>query len=173
MEKQIMECARGSFASRYSVAFILCLICLMGLTASVISVSPTSSSGTEPLASSARVEAAAMATPGKAIAQPLASPLSPQVINTPVTATKSHTPSGNRMPGDILTYTVVITNTGANAATTVNFTDTIDPNTTLVPGSLLVSPIAVNDPGYHTIGNVPFTANAAQGVIGNDFNPGG
>src|SRR5262245_34679194 len=45
-----------------------------------------------------------------------------------VTATKSHTPTGNRSPGDTLTYTVVIGVAGMDA-TGVNFTDTIDPNT--------------------------------------------
>ncbi|HMG33458.1 MAG TPA: cadherin-like domain-containing protein, partial [Blastocatellia bacterium] len=95
-----------------------------------------------------------------------ATPLAPTV-----TATKSHTPTGNRSPGDTLTYTVVISVSGMDA-TGVNFTDTIDPNTTLVANSLVVSPIAVNNT-YNTIGNVNISVPVAQGVVANDLNPGG
>jgi uncharacterized repeat protein (TIGR01451 family) len=95
------------------------------------------------------------------------SPLAPSI-----TATKSHTPPGNANPGDTLTYTVVIANSGTTDATGVNFTDTIDPNTTLVGGSVIASPIAVDD-SYHTIGNVNISVPAGQGVIANDTNPNG
>jgi uncharacterized repeat protein (TIGR01451 family) len=97
----------------------------------------------------------------------VASPFTPTI-----TATKSHTPAGNANPGDTLTYTVVIANSGSTDATGVNFTDTIDPNTTLVAGSLIASPIAVDD-SYHTIGNVNISVPVAQGVIANDLNPNG
>jgi uncharacterized repeat protein (TIGR01451 family) len=96
-----------------------------------------------------------------------------------ITATKSHTPAGNANPGATLTYQIIISNTGNMDALGINFTDTIDPNTTAVGanGGLIVSPIAVNDtattPNYHTIGNVPITVPAAQGVTANDFNPNG
>lgn len=98
-----------------------------------------------------------------------ASALSPFAPN--ITATKSHTPPGSANPGDTLTYTVVISNSGASDATGVNFSDTIDPNTTLVPGSVKASPIAVDD-NYHTIGNVNISVPAAQGVVANDSNSG-
>ena len=98
-----------------------------------------------------------------------ASALSPFAPN--ITATKSHTPPGSANPGDTLTYTVVISNSGTSDATGVNFTDTIDPNTTLVPGSVKASPIAVDD-NYHTIGNVNISVPAAQGVVANDSNSG-
>jgi len=88
-----------------------------------------------------------------------------------VTATKSHTPSGSAQPGDTLTYSIVITNSGSTDATGVNFTDTIDPNTTLVPSSVKASPIAVND-NYQTIGNVNISVPVAQGVVANDSNSG-
>ena len=165
-----MKSTRSSLASRYSVAFILCLSCSMILMASALSVSPSSSLGSSSMASSARVEASAMPRSGEPIANVLASSPTPFVPNTTVTATKSHTPSGNRAPGDSLFYTVVITNTGAQDAMGVNFTDTIDPNTTFV-GSLDVSPIAVNDT-YNTIGNVDISV-PAPGLLANDLNPGG
>jgi uncharacterized repeat protein (TIGR01451 family) len=88
-----------------------------------------------------------------------------------VTATKSHTPAGSANPGDTLTYTVVIGNSGTSDATGVNFSDTIDPNTTLVPGSVKASPIAADD-SYHTIGNVNISVPVAQGVTANDSNSG-
>jgi uncharacterized repeat protein (TIGR01451 family) len=104
---------------------------------------------------------------GEPISPMLASPLNP-FVNTTVTATKTHTPSGNRAPGDTLTYTVVITNTGAADATGVSFTDTIDPNTTLVPGSVNSSPIAFNDT-YTASGNIPIAP--AASVLVNDIDP--
>jgi hypothetical protein len=97
-----------------------------------------------------------------------ASAFSPFAPN--ITATKSHTPPGSANPGDTLTYTIVITNSGTDA-TGVNFTDTIDPNTTLVGGSVKASPIAVDD-AYHTIGNVNISVPVGQGVTANDSNSG-
>lgn len=100
----------------------------------------------------------------------VASPFAPSV-----SATKSHAlaPGDTQAdPGDTLTYTVIISNTGSTDATGVNFTDTIDPNTTLVGGSTIASPIAVDD-SYHTIGNVNISVPVGQGVIANDLNPNG
>lgn len=98
-----------------------------------------------------------------------ASAFSPFAPN--ITATKSHAPAGSAQPGNTLTYTVVIANSGSTDATGVNFSDTIDPNTTLVSGSVKASPIAVDD-SYHTIGNVNIAVPAAQGVVANDSNSG-
>lgn len=44
--------------------------------------------------------------------------------------------SGGASPGDTLTYTVTITNSGTGDATSVSLTDTPDANTTLVAGSV-------------------------------------
>jgi uncharacterized repeat protein (TIGR01451 family) len=63
-----------------------------------------------------------------------------QVSNS-ITATKvdawddSATPDGKAEPGQTVTYSVTISNTGAWDATNVVFTDTVDPNTTLLPGA--------------------------------------
>lgn len=54
-------------------------------------------------------------------------------------------------PGDVLRYTVTMTNTGSEA-TGVTFNDTLDANTTLVANSVNVAPIAVTDV-YTTVGN--------------------
>ena len=73
-------------------------------------------------------------------------------------------------PGDVLEYTVVITNAmGAMDATGTKFTDTIDPNTTLVAGSLKTSVVAIND-AYSTVGNVSISVPAGSGLTSNDVN---
>lgn len=76
-------------------------------------------------------------------------------------------------PGDRLTYTVTINNTGADPATGVNFSDTLDANTTFVSGSVIASPIAVND-AYTSIGNVGINIpDGANDLLANDLNPNG
>ncbi|MBB3839834.1 hypothetical protein FHS57_003845 [Runella defluvii] len=73
-------------------------------------------------------------------------------------------------PGDVLEYTITITNSSTvDDATGVKFTDTIDPNTTLVPGSLKTAPIAVND-AYSTVGNVSIDVPVGSGLLANDVN---
>ncbi|MDT7542417.1 MAG: large repetitive protein [Acidobacteriota bacterium] len=71
------------------------------------------------------------------------------------------------LPGDTITYSVTISNTGNAPATNVQLSDTIDPNTTLVPTSFVVA----GSDDYNTIGNVQITVPAAQGVLANDTNP--
>jgi uncharacterized repeat protein (TIGR01451 family) len=77
-------------------------------------------------------------------------------------------------PGDRLTYTVTVNNAaGADPATGVNFSDTLDANTTLVSGSVIVSPVAAND-AFTSIGNVGITVpDGAGDLLANDFNPNG
>src|SRR6266850_6348782 len=91
-----------------------------------------------------------------------------------ITATKTATfpdPDGNGKaePGDTISYTVTISNTGTADATGVTFDDNPDPNTTLVPGSIKSSPVAVND-SYSAIGNVQISI-PAPGVLTNDIDP--
>jgi hypothetical protein len=93
-----------------------------------------------------------------------------------ITATKvdawddSATPDGKAEPGQTVTYTVTITNTGDADATGVTFNDSVDTNTTLVPGSVNTQPIAIAD-AYNVIGNVRIQPNAAQGLLANDRDP--
>jgi uncharacterized repeat protein (TIGR01451 family) len=88
---------------------------------------------------------------------------------------------GRVNPGDTISYTVTITNSGSTDGTGVNFSDTPDPNTTLVPGSIQVSPIAGND-SYTTVGNTALavgtsetgphvTYAATSGLLANDSDP--
>ena len=78
---------------------------------------------------------------------------------------------GEADPGDTITYTVRITNTGDMDATGAAFSDAIDANTTLVPGSVKTEPIAVHD-DYSATGNVQISV-SAPGVLSNDTDPDG
>ena len=81
--------------------------------------------------------------------------------------------SGNVTPGDTLRYTINIQNTGSSDATNSVFNDTIDNNTNFVPGSLQTTPLARNDSGYSTVGNVQLTVPVGSSVLLNDSDPDG
>jgi Bacterial Ig domain/Calx-beta domain len=93
----------------------------------------------------------------------------PTIVATKTDAFPVH-PSGKADPGDTITYTVTVSNTGTGDATGVTFNDSVDPNTTLVPGSVNTQPIADPD-SYNVIGNVRIQPNAAQGLLANDRDP--
>ena len=60
--------------------------------------------------------------------------------NAPVVAVvKSVSPEGSQPPGQVLTYTTVVTNSGDGTATDVTFSDKIPTYTTYVPGSITVN----------------------------------
>lgn len=75
-------------------------------------------------------------------------------------------------PGDVLEYTVVVSNTGSNNGTSVTFTDVLDANTTLVSNTLNASPMGVND-SYSCIGNVGIDVPVGNGLLTNDIDPDG
>jgi trimeric autotransporter adhesin len=91
-----------------------------------------------------------------------------------ITATKSDAfpshPSGKAEPGDTITYTVQINNSGTDA-TGVVFNDTVDANTTLVPG-FTTTPVAIDDT-YSAVGNVQINVPAGSGLTSNDSDPDG
>ena len=72
-----------------------------------------------------------------------------------------------KLPGNTITYTITIANTGDATATAVQFTDPDPANTTFV--SVNSTPVARNDT-YSAIGNVQITI-AAPGVLANDNDP--
>src|SRR5215207_6370329 len=114
--------------------------------------------------------ASAPAPAPRAAAQPAAFAVVPLITATKSDAFPSH-PSGKAEPGDTITYTVQINNSGTDA-TGVVFSDTVDANTTFVPGSVTTTPVAVDDT-YSAVGNVQINVPAASGVTSNDSDPDG
>ncbi len=99
----------------------------------------------------------------------------PLVPSLAITATKSYTLAtdgdGDNQadPGDVLSYTIVITNNGVTTNTGVIFSDTLDPNTGQV-GLVSISPIAFDD-NYNAITN-PLTLTVPDGLtdtFANDY----
>ncbi|MDY7092529.1 MAG: Ig-like domain-containing protein [Acidobacteriota bacterium] len=81
---------------------------------------------------------------------------------------------GDADPGDRLTYTIIITNNGAEART-VDVADTVDGNTTLVMGSVDATPVAKGDQ-YRAVGNVTLLVDGTPGkpgLLANDTDPDG
>lgn len=95
----------------------------------------------------------------------------PNITATKVDSFPDPDADGKALPGDTITYTVTIQNTGPDPATGVTFTDTVDPNTSLVPGSTTTTPIA-NADAASAFGNVRIsTANGAPNLLANDCDP--
>ncbi len=115
--------------------------------------------------------AGAPAPAPRAAAQPAAFAVAPLITATKSDAFPSH-PSGKAEPGDTITYTVQINNSGTDA-TGVVFNDTVDANTTFVPGSITTTPVAVDDT-YQAIGNVQINVpDGAGDLTSNDSDPDG
>lgn len=115
--------------------------------------------------------ASAPAPAPRAVAQPAAFAVAPLISATKSDAFPSH-PSGKAEPGDTITYTVQINNSGTDA-TGVVFNDTVDANTTFVPGSITTTPVAIDDT-YQAIGNVQINVpNGAGDLTSNDSDPDG
>jgi Bacterial Ig domain/Calx-beta domain len=95
----------------------------------------------------------------------------PLVFVPNITATKTdNIPQATAVnPGDIITYSITINNTGTDA-TNVTLNDTVDPNTTIIPSSVNSTPIGFPD-GYNVLGNVRIQPNAAAGLLANDIDP--
>ena len=98
-------------------------------------------------------------------------PLVPEAVTITASLTDDIGLAAKKNPSDTITYTAVITNSGAvgEDATGVVFTDTLDINTTFVGGSLNAQPIAKAD-SYAGSGNIPISI-AAPGVLTNDIDP--
>jgi uncharacterized repeat protein (TIGR01451 family) len=68
------------------------------------------------------------------------------VLAAVIASTKTHTsPGGTHKPGDVVTWTVMMSNSGSAAATAISAIDVIPTNVTFVPGSIEVN---FNDTGW-------------------------
>jgi uncharacterized repeat protein (TIGR01451 family) len=99
-----------------------------------------------------------------------AAAIAPIITATKVDSFPDPDGDGKVTPGQTITYSVTLTNTGPDPALNLALNDTVDPNTTIVPGSAVSTPIAF-DETYNVVGNVRIQPNAAQGVLANDINP--
>ncbi|MFL6254753.1 MAG: PxKF domain-containing protein [Pyrinomonadaceae bacterium] len=102
--------------------------------------------------------------------QPAAFAVAPLITATKSDAFPDPDNDGKAVPGDTITYTVQITNSGTDA-TGVVFSDTVDANTTS-NGTFTTTPIAVDD-SYSALGNVDINVPAASGLTANDSDPDG
>lgn len=105
-------------------------------------------------------------------------------VNTAVIATTKAADLAFAAPGDIITYTITLNNTGNTAANNVVLTDAVPTGTTFVPGSVtgaagapptltLSAPIAAGDSATVTfkvqVGNTIPTPNPVQNSAAADF----
>ncbi len=74
---------------------------------------------------------------------------------------------GEANPGDTISYTIIISNTGNGEATSLIFSDTLDSNLTLTD-TLQVSPLALDDI-YTTTLNTNLTITATNPLTANDY----
>ena len=137
--------------------FVACsIICLMVLGQLAPLASAARKSNARPVNRSLEIETSAPAT------------LAPLVPGITATLTDSFPDLDGDLkanPGETITYTATIVNSGTDARP-VQFTNTIDPNTTLVGGSLKVSPLAFADT-YVAAQNTQLSV-GAPGVLTND-----
>jgi hypothetical protein len=118
--------------------------------------------------------ASAPATAAPLSAAPMPAPMpffAPAITATKVDSFPDPNANGKAEPGDTITYTVTINNTGPDPATGVTFTDSVDTNTSLVAGSVQTQPVAQADT-FTAFGNVRIsTANGAANLLANDCDP--
>jgi hypothetical protein len=116
--------------------------------------------------------AAAPTAPAPLSAAPMPAPLPffvPGITATKVDSFPDPNLNGKAEPGDTVTYTVTITNSGPDPATGVTFTDSVDTHTSL--GSVQTQPVAQADT-FTAFGNVRIsTTNGAANLLANDCDP--
>src|SRR2546429_4109021 len=99
----------------------------------------------------------------------------PVAVNITATLADDITLANKKNPGDTITYTAVVSNSGGTDASGVAYNDTLDANTTQT-GVVTISPLAINE-SYQSIGNMTLTSaniavdcttNALRSVTCND-----
>ena len=109
---------------------------------------------------------------------PVPVPLSsaPMAVAPIISATKTDSFAdsdfdGKAEPGEIITYSITVTNTGPDPATNLTLNDTVDPNTTLIGASVHSTPIGFSD-AFSVLGNVRIQVpDGASDLLANDIDP--
>ena len=84
-----------------------------------------------------------------------------------VSVVKSVSPLGNQPPGTVLTYTIVVTNGGTSAASSMVLTDPIPANTTYQAGSITFNAVGQTDASDAPTDNSDYNVtNAGQITVG-------
>ena len=152
----------STYPSSHSRTIVACFIsCLMilGQLAPLAAAAPRQSTRPTDTRSSSKTKFSSLPAPVPP------APFVPNISATKVDSFPDPNIDGKADPGETITYTTTITNSGTDASG-VQLTDTIDANTTLVPGSLKISPLAFDDT-YVAAQNTPLSA-GAPGVLTND-----
>ncbi len=101
------------------------------------------------------------------------------MVNPPapmITATKTDSfadgdMDGKAEPGETITYSITIQNTGPDPALNLTLNDTVDSNTMLIGASVHSTPIGFND-AYNVLGNVRIQVpDGASDLLANDTDP--
>src|SRR5438874_2145460 len=82
--------------------------------------------------------------------------LAPLLVNITATLADDIALANKKNPGDTITYTAVISNSGSTDASGVVYNDTLDANTTQT-GAVTISPLAINET-YQSVGNMTLTS---------------
>ena len=104
---------------------------------------------------------------------PLAAPaaVAPIITATKVDSFADSDGDGKAEPGEIITYSVTLTNTGPDPALNLTLNDTVDANTTLIAGSATSTPIGVGD-AFSVLGNVRIQVpDGVSDLLANDNDP--
>ncbi len=90
-----------------------------------------------------------------------------------ISVVKSVLPAGAQPPGQVLTYTVVVTNNGTGDADNIVLTDPIPANTTYVPGSITLNAVGKTDIALDDEGDFNVTTAGAVTVSIGTLPPAG
>src|SRR5687768_2133699 len=134
--------------------------------------------------SSVTIDSSSLATDGSTRGKrnndfaPVPKPLtvSPAVVVPIISATKTDSfadsdMDGKAEPGEIITYSITVTNTGPDPATNLTLNDTVDANTALIGASVHSTPIGFND-AFNVLGNVRIQVpDGASDLLANDIDP--
>ena len=166
-------------AARTFVASLLTYVLLTSQMAPMAFALNAASAGAPPTAEAKGPELASEKSEGASVSfAPVPVPLriATAAVAPIISATKTDSfadsdGDGKAEPGEIITYSITIQNTGPDPALNLTLNDTVDPNTNIVGGSAHSTPIAVGD-AFNVLGNVRIQVpDGASDLLANDIDP--